>query len=106
MTYSEVAMNSPTIGGSASNLYTQQNQAAGIVSASTQESEDSSRLETQLSSRDSYHSEEGPADKAQPLIVLLTFSQKPALHLNWQVLKYDNIRFTYIRSSYNIRIRS
>ncbi|WP_419832402.1 hypothetical protein [Endozoicomonas atrinae] len=64
MTYSEVVMDSPTIGGSASSLYTQQNQAAGIASASTQESEDSSRQETQLPSRDSYHSEEGPADKA------------------------------------------
>ena len=39
MTYSEVAMDSPTIGGSASSLYTQQNQAAGLASASTQESE-------------------------------------------------------------------
>ncbi len=51
------------IGGSTSSLYTQQNQATGIASASTQESEDSSRQETLLPSRDSYHSEEGPDNK-------------------------------------------
>ncbi len=56
-------MDSPISGsGSTSSLYTQQNQATGIPSASAQESGDSSRLETQLPSQDSYPSGEGPAD--------------------------------------------